>query len=128
MEPIDTQLRPFYEQLLAVLRRPVVRSGEWRLLECRPAWDGNGSWDDFLAFAWHDAAGERLLVTANYAPHRGQCYVRLPFADLRGATWVLDDLMGDARYERDGGDLEERGLYLDVAPWNAAVFSLTRRA
>ena len=28
-------------RLLAVLRQPVVRDGQWRLLECAPAWEGN---------------------------------------------------------------------------------------
>ena len=35
------ELRQFYDRLLAVLRRPVVRDGRWQLLECVPAWDGN---------------------------------------------------------------------------------------
>jgi hypothetical protein len=29
-------------------------------------------------------------------------------------------------YERDGCDLQRRGLYLDVRPWQACVFTLTR--
>ena len=47
-----------------------------------PAWDGNWTWDCFLAFAWQGAGGERLLVAVNYARNQSQCYVRLPFADL----------------------------------------------
>ena len=51
-EPIDRRLEQFYERLLAVLRRPAVRDGHWQLLDCTPAWDGNWTWDCFLAFAW----------------------------------------------------------------------------
>src|SRR5262249_34819688 len=40
-EPIDEQTRQFYYRLLAVLAQPVVRDGEWQLLECVPAWEGN---------------------------------------------------------------------------------------
>ena len=40
-EPIDERLKQFYDRLLAVLRHPVVREGQWQLLECVPAWDGN---------------------------------------------------------------------------------------
>ena len=32
--------------------------------------------------------------------------------------------MGDATYDREGNDLQARGLYLDMPPWQAAVFSL----
>ena len=104
----------------------VVRDGDWQLLECVPAWDGNWTWDCFLAFAWQGAGDERLLVTVNYAPNQSQCYVRLPFADLGNGQWRLEDLIGDATYEREGNDLQARGLYLDEPPWRAHVFSLTR--
>jgi glycosidase len=125
-EPIDHRLEQFYERLLAVLRRPVVRIGQWQLLECVPAWDGNWTWDCFLAFAWQGSDGERLLVAVNYAPNQSQCYTRLPFADLGDGQWRLQDLLGDATYDRDGNDLQGRGLYLDERPWSARVFTLTR--
>jgi hypothetical protein len=126
-EPVDERLKQFYDRLLAVLRRPVVRDGQWQLLECVPAWDGNWTWEGFLAFAWQGSDTERLLVTVNYAPHQGQCYVRLPFADLGNSQWRLEDLLGDATYEREGHDLQARGLYLDEPPWQARVFSWTKR-
>jgi glycosidase len=122
-EPVDEALRNFYDRLLAVLRLPLVRDGDWRLADCVAAWDGNASHDGFVAFAWQDAGGTRLLVAVNHAPQRGQCYVRLPFADLRGRRWRLVDRLGDAAYERDGDDLEARGLYLDEPAWSALVFS-----
>jgi hypothetical protein len=123
-EPSNQEIAKFYDRLLAVLRRPVVRQGEWRLLECVSAWEGNWTRDCFLAFAWQLAGEHRLLVAVNYAGNESQCYVRLPFPDLGGARWNLTDLMGDAAYERDGGDLQGRGLYLDMRPWQACVFTM----
>jgi hypothetical protein len=35
-EPVDEGLGTFYARLLAVLRRPSLRHGQWRLLECAP--------------------------------------------------------------------------------------------
>jgi Alpha amylase, catalytic domain len=127
-EPIDQRLAQFYDRLLAVLRQPVVRHGQWQMLECVPAWDGNWTWDGFLAFAWQGSGGERLLVTVNYAPNQSQCYVRLPFTDLANGRWRFEDVLGNAMYDREGNDLQARGLYLDVPPWQAHVFSLTREA
>lgn len=124
---MDEERGRFYERLLAVLRRPVVREGDWQLLECVSAWEGNWTSDCFAAFAWRNAAGEQLVVAVNYAPNQSQCYVRLPFTDLRGAHWRLDDLIGEATYDRDGDDLTARGLFLDVPAWKASLFSLTRR-
>jgi hypothetical protein len=126
-EPIDEKVQQFYGKLLSVLRQPAVRDGTWQLLECVPAWDGNWTWDCFLAFAWFGAGGERLLAVVNFAANQSQCYVRLPFADLAGHSWRLENLLGEAVYDREGSDLQGRGLYLDVSPWKASVFSLTKR-
>jgi len=124
-EPSDDRLRQFYGKLLSALERAAVREGEWRLLDCAPAWDGNWTWDGFLAFAWQRAGGERVLVAVNYAGNQGQCYVRLPFADVAGRTIRFTDLMSDARYDRSGNDLASSGLYLDLRPWGYHVFDVT---
>ncbi len=126
-EPVGEKLEQFYDRLLAVLRRPAVRDGRWQLLECAPAWDGNWTWDCFLAFAWEGPDGERLLITVNYAPNQSQCRVRLPFDDLGGGQWRLEGLIGGAAYDREGNDLQERGLYLDEPAWQTDVFSVKRR-
>jgi glycosidase len=125
-EPIDENLRQFYARLLTVLRRPAVRDGQWQLLECNSAWDGNWTWDSFVVFAWQGVDEERLLVTVNYAPHQSQCYVRLPFTNLADNQWRLEDLLSDVIYEREGSDLQARGLYLDAPAWHAAVFTLKK--
>ena len=121
-EPVDSVLQEFYRKLLACLKRPEMRDGSWQLLEVRPAWDGNPTGDRFLAFAWEGSAAQRLLVTVNYGPTQGQGYVNLPLVDLRGKKVMLQDLMSDARYEREGGDLLNRGLYLDLPAWGFHVF------
>ncbi len=123
-EPVDADLGKFYDRLLAMLRRPVVREGRWQLLECVLAWDGNWTWDCFLAFAWQGSGEERLLVAVNYAANQSQCHVRLPFPNLSNHAWRLRDLLHDATYDRDGSDLQARGLFLDVPPWHASVFSV----
>jgi hypothetical protein len=72
------------------------------------------------------ATGERLLVVVNYAPNHSQCYVKLPFGDLENTQWHLENLIGDAVYQRDGDELQERGLYLDEPPWHAQVFAMKK--
>jgi glycosidase len=124
-EPNEPELAKFYDRLLAVLREPAVRDGQWQLLECVPAWDGNWTWDSFLAFAWQGPGGERLLVAVNYAGHQSQCYVRLPLPDLSGNRWRLQDQLSPASLDREGHDLQSRGLYLDMPSWQTSVFSLT---
>jgi hypothetical protein len=125
-EPVDERLKEFYDRLLAVLRRPAVRDGQWQLLDSAPGWEGNWTHDCFLVFAWQGAGNERLVVAVNYAPNKSQCHVRLPFSDLAGRQWRLQDQMSSASYDWNGNDLVGRGLYLDMAPWQACVFALSR--
>jgi hypothetical protein len=124
LEPRDDALQQFYDRLLSVLRQAPVRDGQWQLLECVPAWDGNWTSDGFLAFAWQGADTVRLIVTVNYAANQGQCYVRLPFADLAGRSVRFKDLMGPASYDRAGSDVGTAGLYLDLPPWGYHVFDV----
>ena len=93
----------------------------------RARMDGNWTADCYFAWIWTGQSGERRLVAVNYAGNQSQCYVRLPFADLANGQWELKDLIGDAVYDRNGNELQARGLYLDEAPWRAHVFSLTKR-
>jgi hypothetical protein len=124
-EPADGTLQRFYDGLLEVLRQPTVRDGQWRLLDCVAAWDGNWTSDCFIAWCWQGADGQRRLIAVNYAGNQSQCYVRLPFSDLTGRTVRLKDLMGPASFDRDGNDLVSRGLYLDLPPWGYHAFEVT---
>ena len=121
-EPEDRPLADFYDELLTVLRRPVCRDGRWQLLERDSAWEGNWTSEGFVAFSWLGSNGDRLVVAVNYAPNQSQCYLRLPFPELAGRTWRLQDLTGPSIYDRDGSDLLDRGLYLDLRPWQFHVF------
>ncbi len=62
----------------------------------------------------------------NFAPNQSQCHVRLPFADLAGKNWQLQDQLSTAGYSWNGDDLQGRGLFLDMAPWNASVFLISK--
>ena len=123
IEPVDNAVQRFYERLLAVLGHSAVRDGDWGLLECVPAWDGNWTWDCCLAWWWHGQGGERRLVAVNYAANQSQCYVRLPASG--GGVVRFRDVMGSLAFDRDSHDLDGRGLYLDMAPWGYHVFEMT---
>ena len=126
-EPIDQELHSFYDQLLTVLRQPAFRDGQWRLLESTPGWDGNWTHDCFLGFAWEGANHDRFVVAVNFAPNQSQCHVRLPFANLAGKKWRLQDQLAAGDHEWSGDDLSGRGLFLDMAPWQASVFALKKK-
>jgi len=123
-EAVEPSLHDFYQRLLACVHQPEVRDGNWRLLDCVPAWEDNWTCDCFICFSWQEPGGPPLIVVANYAPNQSQCYLPIPFDQIRGHTIRLQDLLGPEVYERDGDELTSRGLYLDMPPWGYHVFRL----
>ena len=123
-EPFNKSIQNFYDKLLSVLKLGLLRDGKWQLLNCNPAWDGNWTSDSFIVYSWQNNDFESLIVCVNYSDHQSQCYVQLPFKDLVDHKWQLQDLMSDSHYEYDGNDLQSRGLYFDMSPWQYNVFDM----
>lgn len=125
-EPVNQKFQEFYDRLLVILQKPIVREGAWQFLDCNPAWEGNWTSDCFIASAWHHIEAEWLLTVVNYAPNQSQCYVKLPIVTLRDSQWEFQDLNASTSYERDGDTLYSKGLFLDMAPWQVCVFSIKK--
>jgi hypothetical protein len=124
VEPVNPEVQGFYRTLLDVLKRPEPHLGRWQLLDCRPAWDRNGTWGNFLTWRWESPTGQVLAVCINFGPTQGQCYVDLALPGAADKQVELRDLLGPARYLRAGGELQRRGLYLDMPAWGYHVFEV----
>jgi Alpha amylase, catalytic domain len=120
-EPADDGVRAFYERLLAALRDEVFRTGDWVLGE-RRGWDGNDTWPSLVVWGWQGES--RKLVVVNLGERPASGHVSLPWDDLRGRTWRLDDASDGKCYERSGDDLRD-GLYVALEPWHWHFFDLT---
>jgi hypothetical protein len=125
IEPTDPAIAAFYARLLRALKNTgALRDGSWSLIEPEPAWDGNWTHADFVAYVWAGDDGGRCVAIVNCSGHQGQCRLKLPFPDLRGRRVCLADLLGIEIYERDGGELAGPGLYIDHPPWHVNLFEL----
>jgi len=123
-EPLNTEIKEFYDQLLGILKKPIFKNGEWQWLACHPAWDGNESWGSFITHCWRGPNDERMLIAVNYAPHPSQCTLNLPFPEIKNVTIQLKDSFSSACYTREGNELLESGLYLDLEPWSYHIFTV----
>jgi hypothetical protein len=104
VEPVNEEVAPFYGKVLRLLRdNRIFRNGAWSLIDPRPAWSGNWTSDDFVAYAWAGEDDSRYLVVVNFARNQGQCRLPLPFPEFRGKQIRLSDAMGAEVYDRDGG-------------------------
>ena len=123
-EMVNENLQAFYFKLLDLIKSDIFRNGNWQLLRPATAWNGNGTWDNFIAYAWESTDGSRKLIVVNYSAYASQCFIKMPFPDLTGKKLRLKDELGNFVYDRDGNDLLSRGLYLDIAGWNYHLFDM----
>jgi glycosidase len=123
-EPLDSGVLGFYRRLLTGLG-PLVRHGsEWVL--CRAeGWADNRSHLNLLAWSWKREE-DRVLIVVNFSEQRSQGRVRVPWNELRGNAWHLMDIFGGEKYERDGSEMVDSGLFVDLGPYGFHVLEFSR--
>jgi hypothetical protein len=100
-----------------------MRLGRWRLLECAGRPD-NPSHRDLLAWCWTGDTGRRHLVVVNLSDRPAQARIRLPWVELASVSARLTDLFDDVQYVRDGRELLDPGLFVDLGGWGHHVFTV----
>jgi hypothetical protein len=121
-EPSDARSMAIYERLLATASTPLLRHGEWKLLETSSA--GDSSFGDLIAFRWRlgDAVA---VVVANLGIGNATGHVPI-VADLpAGNTFDFTDRLTDVTYRWARRSLDVRGLYVRLEPGAAHVFVAT---
>ncbi|HWK17398.1 MAG TPA: hypothetical protein VNR66_08100 [Solirubrobacteraceae bacterium] len=122
-QPVDEDLRAFYGRLLGAVAGSGLNVGTWELCECT-GWPDNHTAEQLLAWCWR-SDGRRHLVVVNLDAGDAQARVRLPWGDLAGRTWRLHDALGGEGFERDGGELQDQGLYVGMGPWESYFLALS---
>jgi len=123
-EAADTDIQSFYAALLGAIAGEGIRRGQWQLCE-RYGWPDNQSCLNIVAWCWQ-GGDKRHLVVANLSGQDSQGQVRLPWEEVSGYSWELCDLLTGAVYTRDGRELRETGLYVDLGPWKFHLFAFRK--
>jgi hypothetical protein len=111
-EPPDHQRSAWYRSLLGAIEAHRVRRGQWRLLEVT-GWPDNQTCQNLLAWSWSgDDDGDRHLVVVNFSDAPAQARIGLGWPDLRAHRWEFRDLMQGVRFQRDGDELDDPGLFV----------------
>jgi glycosidase len=125
-EAPNQERRDFYRRLLKALNRPDLAEGEWRLCE-RNGWPDNQSHRNLIAWCWR--LGEaRHLIVVNLSEFSSQGLIKLPWNELGGHNWRLTDELSEDAFDRDGNQLVNPGLYVDLAPWHFHFLRFLKRA
>jgi hypothetical protein len=67
---------------------------------------------------------ERFLIVVNLSEEAAQARVQVPWDELRGRTWNLSDPLTGEAYDRNGDEMRDSGLYIDIGPWSYHFFRL----
>ena len=62
------------------------------------------------------------MVVVNLSDSAVQARVRLPW-EVGGRLWRLEDALSDAVYDRDGDEIQNEGLYVELAPWASQILA-----
>jgi hypothetical protein len=105
------------------VRTGPVRTGKWRLLEAS-GWPNNQSCRHLVAWSW-DGDDHRHVVVVNLSEQPAQGQIPLPWVDVPGRSWRLTDHLRDSVFDRDGDELANPGLFVDLAPWQCHLLAMT---
>jgi hypothetical protein len=123
-EKENKELGGFYRKLLEAVRNEVFRNGAWQLCE-RTGWPDNQSYLNLIPYCWLKG-DDRYLVIVNFSDVQSQGNVAIPWNELQGAKGHLIDVIAGITYERNGDDMLQPGLYVDLGPWQSHLFCLKR--
>jgi hypothetical protein len=114
-ETPDLELRGFYRTLLDSVRDTQFREGAWELCELS-GWPDNESFRNLVAWSW-TGNGRHHLVVVNLSDRQSQGRIRMPDLKLSGRSWQLVDLLSGDDFERNGDEMTDPGLFVDLKPW-----------
>ncbi len=125
-EPDHPLLEQFYRRLLQETHNPIYKYGEWVSLEAHPAFEGDHSPYNLIAYSWHDDSEYRLVVV-NFTHEWSHCRLELAhWNDLENHDWRLYDALSESYTYREGDRLVDDGLIVDVAPFGSHIYQFSR--
>ena len=60
----------------------------------------------------------------NFSPNRSQGLVQMPWNELGGRKWRLNDVLSGQTFERNGNEMLHPGLYVDLEGWKVHFFEV----
>jgi glycosidase len=116
-------LDDFYRRLLKSLRHPIFHNGEWQLMEIKPAWDNNFSFQNIVAHRWKLGEQVRIIIT-NLSDEPAQSQIMIAMPGLAGREWLLCDLLNETQYQRSGDEILNKGLYVELQGYGYHLFEV----
>ncbi len=120
-EPIDEELRALPPRLIAAAADAAPR--RLGAVRARPAGPRTAATTSSWPGRGPTTTSDRSS-SINFADAPASARIHLPWDDLAGRTWRLDDLLAGEQFERDGTEMAAEGLYVQLAPWEFHVLDV----
>ena len=121
MEKTDTQIKAFYETLLAALNEEIFHRGTWQLQEVSS--DGDSSAENLIAHTWEMEGEMRLvLVNLNQHPARGLLHLRKPVEESRDYSFT--EIFSRQVFCVNGKRLVHPGVPVSLTGYQAQIFKI----
>ncbi len=122
-ESTDPDIKDFYERLLAFTSGEPLATGIWIPLDIRPAWEGNWSCENLIAWIWHDE-NMLKLVCVNYSGSVSQGRLRIPLRHIQAGPLTFRDVLTEEIYVRTTDEVIGGGLFVELGPWKSHLLDL----
>ncbi|HEX5369568.1 MAG TPA: alpha-amylase family glycosyl hydrolase [Dehalococcoidia bacterium] len=123
-EPADQSHMQAYRSLLRGIKACGGLRDDWSLCNVR-GWPDNQSCRNLTAWAWSKGDTLTALIIVNYADTRSQGIVELPPGSTGDRTWWLADMFSAETFTRDGHQMIEQGMYVELEAWGIHFLQAT---
>ncbi len=115
-ETIDAELSAFYQRLRSAAGANIFHEGSWKVVGKDPAWEGNNSHHNLLAWEW-EWGSRRILIVVNYSVVHAQGWIKPApeYGQSKNIMWR--DKLSNEEYIRYSDELNGKGLYIDLKPF-----------
>ncbi len=121
-EPAKPEVAAFFQRLLAALRHPIFRDGDWQPLEPVAAEAGDDSYRRIVAHRWSLGEAHRL-VCVNLSPERARAQVAAGIPELAGRKRRIVDLLAEPA-RAGSGDTLATDLLVDLPGYGYHAFDV----
>ena len=117
----DSEIQNFYQLLLGAIN-DISAESDWVLCDVS-GWTDNQSCHNLIAYCWRKQ-GRVLLTIVNFSETPSQGKVSLPWEVDQSSQMEFHDLFGHERFIRDGSQLSEEGLFVELPAWGFHFLSI----
>ena len=124
-EQINKDLLEFYQNLLHIIPGKDFSNADWSLCRINPVDSNDSSFNNIISYLW-SVDNRNLLIVVNFSPDFSKAHIRIDPLDYGSDKWEFKDLLNKKKFQYEGKNLDEYGLYVELEAWKGHVFNIEK--